>query len=57
MGLAGFLGRSTMLAGKIGLFVGTVQLSSELGVWGRDPNLAKNRILKFFHLNQNTQIQ
>lgn len=57
MGLAGFLGRSTMLAGKIGLFVGTVQLSSELGVWGRDPNEAKSRILKFFDLNQSTQIQ
>jgi hypothetical protein len=47
MGIIGVLGKTAVTGAKIGLFLGTVQLTSELGVWGRDPNLAKARIVKF----------
>jgi len=41
------VGKTTVVAAKVGLFVGTVQLTSELGVWGRDPNVAAQRIKTF----------
>ncbi|CAG5097130.1 Oidioi.mRNA.OKI2018_I69.XSR.g14946.t1.cds [Oikopleura dioica] len=46
--LVRFTGKTAVFGAKVGLFVGSVQLTSELGVWGRDPQLAKKRIQTFF---------
>ncbi|CBY07951.1 unnamed protein product [Oikopleura dioica] len=43
-----FSGKAAVLGAKVGIFVGSVQLTSELGVWGRDPQEAKKRIQTFF---------
>jgi len=55
MGIVGALARTGLFVGKVTLFVGTLQLTSELGVWGRDPHLAKARIVKFVDAEYWTQ--
>ena len=46
--------RVTLVGAKVGLLWSSVQLTSELGVWGRNPQKAAENIKEFVGINSAT---
>ena len=46
--------RGVRIGVPVGLALGSIQLTSELGCWGRDPELALKRVKQFTGLQNNS---